>query len=305
VELPANRAARAVLPDDVVKCLDTNRGGRSMVKPGHHEIIIKKQCQVSSFDRKLRFGDRAWHGLCLRFGLSDDFADLTGGSIMKFSRTFAVLAVGFALLLASDAGALSITYELDVHFGEVDSDGTVSITFDDSVGVDDVLITLDASNLATDEKVGQWNFNYSGDGGSTFTAFTDLTASDLGGTGAGSLTNGLDDIDLYNAQSENADGDGLYNIELLFDTSDPDTFSGGEVITFVLSGTGLTADDFALIAAVGGGNGPFYSAAHIQSTGGDNEGSDWLGAVPEPGPMVLFATSLIVAGALSRRPRKS
>ena len=37
--------------------------------------------------------------------------------------------------------------------------------------------------------------------------------------------------------------------------------------------------------------------------GDDNEGSDWLGAVPEPGPLALFSTSLIVAGALMRRSR--
>jgi hypothetical protein len=43
VELPANRAARAALPDDVVKCVDTNRDGRSMVKPDHHEKALPDQ----------------------------------------------------------------------------------------------------------------------------------------------------------------------------------------------------------------------------------------------------------------------
>jgi hypothetical protein len=79
----------------------------------------------------------------------------------------------------------------------------------------------------------------------------------------------------------------------------------GEDVVIVLTGTNLTADDFAYLSDTGPGDnpGPFYSAAHIGSTGVDNEGSDWLGAVPEPGPLALFSTSLIVAGALMRRPR--
>jgi hypothetical protein len=189
----------------------------------------------------------------------------------------------------------------------------VSITIDDSVGVDQVKITLDASGLASDENVTEWYFNYSGDGGTTFDA-TGLVASALS-VSSGSdpiLLVDINDDAFFSSQSEMADGDGDYNIMLNFNTAPP-TFDGGEVVVFTLSGVvGLTADDFAFLGDEGGGQGTYFSAAKIQNTncidpddskcdGDDNEGSDWLGAVPEPGPLALFSTSLIVAGALMRR----
>ena len=95
------------------------------------------------------------------------------------------------------------------------------------------------------------------------------------------------------------------------------------MLMFTLTGTDLTADDFNFFSAdTGGDQGLFLSAAKIQRTNCvtasanpegcndpndddpfDNEGSDWLGAVPEPGSLALFATSLIVAGTMMRRPR--
>jgi hypothetical protein len=233
---------------------------------------------------------------------------------MKIFRTFAVLATGLVLLLGADAKALSITRVLDVHFGSDPAAGSVSITFDDSAGVDQVKITLDASGLASDENVTEWYFNYSGDGGTTFDA-TGLTASALSGSGSDAITEAdLNANSFFSSQSEQADGDGNYNIMVDFNTSPP-TFDGGEVVMFTLSGVvGLTADDFDFFSDEGGGQGAYISAAKIQMTncidpadpkcdGDDNEGSDWLGAVPEPGPLALFSTSLIVAGALMRRPR--
>jgi len=129
-------------------------------------------------------------------------------------------------------------------------------------------------------------------------------------------------ISFFGSQSEQADGDGNYNIMVDFNTSPP-TFDGGEVLEFTLAGVvGLTADDFAFLSDEGGGQGTYFSAAKIQNSncisgdlnGGtadpktcndtgpnDNEGSDWLGAVPEPGALALFATSLIVASGLTRR----
>ncbi len=91
---------------------------------------------------------------------------------------------------------------------------------------------------------------------------------------------------------------------------------------FPLSGVvGLTADDFDFLGFEGGGQGTYFSVAKVQSTNcvtagigegcndpgdivDDNAGSDWLGAVPEPGALALFSTSLIVASATMRRPRR-
>jgi hypothetical protein len=82
-------------------------------------------------------------------------------------------------------------------------------------------------------------------------------------------------------------------------------------VVYTITGEGITAADFDLFSIDTGGNGPFLSAAHVAGTtcvsgdgcdtGTPNDGSDWLGAVPEPGALALFATSLIVAGGLKRR----
>ena len=232
----------------------------------------------------------------------------------KSSRYLAAFAAGCAFLLAADVWALSITHVLDENFGSDPADGSVSITFDDGVGVDQVKITLDAGNLATDEVVAKWYFNYSADGGTPFDA-TGLIASSLSGTGNDATT--LGDIGLFSSQSKVAGGYGTFNIVVDFKKGNP-SFGGGETVMFILSGvTGLTADDFFFFSDPGPELRVYYSAAKIHRTncvtagcndpgdgnGDDNDGSDWLGAVPEPGPLALFATSLIVAGGMMRRPR--
>jgi hypothetical protein len=270
---------------------------------------MKKHCQISSFDHKLRFRDRAWHRLCKRFVLSDDFVDLTGGSIMKFSRTFAfaVLAVGFALLLGADAGATLITHTLDVNFGSEDASGFLVATYDDGGGTGSVTMTLDATNLSlSGEFVDEWYINYVG-GDPTGLTFT----HDSGDVIATILQTPLVMPTLYKA-----DGDGVYDIVFQFDQSAGSRFEAGETVVYTITGTGITAADFDLFSVSDAGqSGPFLSAAHVRGTDcvsgvgcddtgdPDNEGSDWVGAVPEPGSLALFSTSLIVASALMRRRR--
>jgi hypothetical protein len=266
---------------------------------------MKKQCQINSFDRKLRFRDGAWHGLCFRRGLSADFADPTGGSTMKFSRTFAVLAVGFALLLGADAGATLITHTLDVNFGSEDASGFLVATYDDGGGTGSVTMTLDATNLSlSGEFVDEWYINYAG-GDPTSLVFAPVS---------GDVAANILQTPLVMPNEYKADGDGVYDIVFLFDTAPPDDrFSEGETIVYTVTGAGITAADFDLFSIDTGGAGPYKSAAHVGGTtcvSGDgcdinkpNDGSDWLGAVPEPGPLALFSTSLIVAGGLMRRRR--
>jgi len=222
---------------------------------------------------------------------------------MKMFRAFTVLAASCVLLLGADAWATSITHTLDVNFGSEDASGFLTATYDDGGTPGSLTITFDATNLSlSGEYVAEWYINYDGDPNS-------LTIEHASGDEA-------DDVFQDPAANEyKADGDGLYDILFAFDQTAGSRFEAGETVVYTITGAGITAADFDILSIDTGGNGPYLSAAHVRGTdcvsgiGCDpsepNDGSDWLGAVPEPGPMVLFATSLIVAGALSRRPRKS
>jgi hypothetical protein len=220
----------------------------------------------------------------------------------------ALLAAGLLLGLGFGAQATVISFTLDQHFGSDPAAGSVSITFsDEAVGLDtdEVKITLDATGLASDEVVTEWYINYSADG----TSFDAEGLSQVG-SATGSGSDAFTGIAFSDAQDDAANGNGQFNIVIDFNTSPP-TFDGGDMVMLVLSGVGLTADDFNFVSFPQGGEGTFFSAAKIQQTncvtagceddGDDNNGSDWLGAIPEPGAMALFSTGLLVAGGMIRR----
>jgi hypothetical protein len=99
---------------------------------------------------------------------------------------------------------------------------------------------------------------------------------------------------------QKADGDGYYDIKFLFDTIAGGRFGANDYVIYEITGiAGLTAADFAYLSAPGGGVGPFYAAAHIQSIGIGNSG--WISpdeitpfTIPEP----AAASMLVIAAAL-------
>lgn len=98
-----------------------------------------------------------------------------------------------------------------------------------------------------------------------------------------------------------ADGDGKFDIQLVFATSggaapSADRFEGGESVSYAVTGIpALTAQSFNALSAPGGGQGAYVMAAHVQGIGADGSLSGWVAPAPLPEPSMM---SLIVLGYL-------
>jgi hypothetical protein len=222
-------------------------------------------------------------------------------------RKVALAVALFAIGVAAQARAASFSLTLNIHFGSDPAAGSVAMTVADVVGA--VRITMDATGLATDEDVTEWYFNISD------------PLVGLGSLSAAYVSGNIDTTNTsvsFGSNAFMADGDGDFDV--LFDFPPPgmNRFDGGEIVVYDISGDpDLDALDFLAFSSMGGGQGVYISAAKIQSTNcvtagcgdpgdlrDDNEGSDFLGAVPEPGALALFSTGLIVAGVLMQRSRR-
>ncbi len=220
-------------------------------------------------------------------------SQLTGGNTLKnMMKTKYVVPLVAVLVLFAGSARADLVFTLDFHFGDVDSTGYVTATFSQT-DTDEVTLTMDASTLGAEEFVdgnAGWYFN--------FTPALGLSTGDFGYvSGAQFLT--LD----VGEDAQKADGDGWY--DFVFDYDDHElggSSSANGTSVYTITQTGLTIDDFNFLSEPGGGQGVYFSAAHIQSTGTDQQGGDWLGTpMPAPGAVVLGAMGLGLVGWLKRR----
>jgi len=154
-----------------------------------------------------------------------------------------------------------------------------------------VNLTLTVANLSAPEKVDEWDFNVGPESGAgaidpTTLSFTGPTAS----------TGTFDNPTILTGENAfKADGDGNYDIRVIFSTG-AGQFGPGDSVTYQIMGPStLTPDSFIYLSQPSGGTGPYYTAAHIQGTpgGGKDKGSAWVTdtdrpqAVPEPSSIIL------------------
>lgn len=203
------------------------------------------------------------------------------------------------------AGAMtSISLDLDTEFsGAVppDNPNTPWVTAEFMTAGNDVLFTLTATtNLTDPEKVTGFYFN--------FDDSLDVQLLNFGFIGLSGTFDFPPAINL-SKDAYQADGDGKYDVRFDFSTSGTvaNTFGAGDSLTYLISyTTPITDQEFAHQSAPAGGHGPFYAAAHVQSTGPSNGDSGWIAAeevavIPEPTSIALAALGLAGFGKRSRR----
>jgi hypothetical protein len=172
----------------------------------------------------------------------------------------------------------------------------LTLAFQD-VATNTVQLTFDAVNLPTSgEFVSGWYFN-----------FNPALDSDLTKLSFSIVSNptGFTTSDISVGTMAGADGGGYYNFEFDFPTSGSTLTSGDKIVVDVSGTNGFSVNesDFLYLASPHGGNGVYYSAAHVQAESGGNSG--WVGAtaIPEPTSYAAMAGALALGLVAWRRRR--
>jgi hypothetical protein len=77
-------------------------------------------------------------------------------------------------------------------------------------------------------------------------------------------------------------------------------FDNSDVISWLIEGSDIYAEDFNAFSQQQGGEGTWLSAAKVQNIS-SAPGSTWIGAVPEPSTFIISGLFLLGAGVFVRR----
>ncbi len=191
------------------------------------------------------------------------------------------IALFIACLCASNLNAAIVSYDIDTVFTGCAPEGAgfwLNVTFDDEGTAGSVNMTLTATNLTGNEKVGQLYLNLDPVLSPTSLSFSSPTQFGTFDTPA--ISKGVDGY--------KADGDGYFDVLFDFSTSEGHEFGVGESVSYVISGIStLTAESFEFISynkqdsKIG-----YLVAAHVQSIGPAGN-SGWV-TVPEPATLAIL-----------------
>jgi hypothetical protein len=221
--------------------------------------------------------------------------------------TVAVLSVA---LQASADFVINLNYEFS---GASSPSGTapwLRATFTDLGGADagKVSLKLDSLLQDSDEFANLWFFNFNNNSQVAGLTFTQTASS--GNFAAPAILRATSNSDA----SLKADGDGYFDFGFDFANGGGQNqrFGASDSVTFKISAAfALSAADFNLFSAPGGGNGSYRSAAHVQGIGSNAGGSGWIGedgpdqGVPEAGStLAMLGLALVGCEGVRRKLRK-
>lgn len=150
-----------------------------------------------------------------------------------------------------------------------------------------VLLSMETTNLVGTEKVSEWYFNFN----TAKDPIASMSFSAVSGTGLVAATSVTTDRS-NSGSGLKADGDGYFDIGFSFDTSGANKLVNATDSLYVLTWTSaITVDDFKNLSQGGDpAKTGFKTAAHVQGIGSDGSKSGWItdggggggGIIPEP-----------------------
>jgi hypothetical protein len=235
-------------------------------------------------------------------------------------KKFTLLIAALVLCLPPNASASLLTFDFAVQFSNNVQPGGPSpwltATFDDTAASagNDVRLTLTANGLTGAEFISDVYFNID----------PLINPLQVQSTLIAQPVNTVEGISFL-ANAFQAGSDGRYDVRLALNNAACCRLNDNETVVLDFNWTAgmLLAQHFNVLAAPGGGNGPFYAAAHLQGIGANANDSTWIAddnggqgdcpgctptvvatPVPDTAPtMLLLATSLLTAARYRKMAR--